>query len=78
MHARCRNGFKKLGDKINSYSLFTIGWQPRIIIPDQMITVAIKVRYEFVDEGTTDDLDKVKSMRAIKMKYKKQQDGNNE
>ena len=64
----------KLGDDINSYSLFTIGWQPRITMPIQMLTVAIKVWYEFVNEGKTDDVDKVKSMRAIKMKFKKQQE----
>lgn len=64
-----------LGDSINSYSLFTIGWQPRIILPDQMRTVAIKVWYEFVNEGKTDEVDKVKSMRSIKMKFQKQQRG---
>ena len=69
---------QKLGDDINTYSLFTIGWMPRITIQEQMLAVAIKVSYEFVNEGKTDDIDKVKSMRAIKMKYKKQQDGNNE
>ena len=69
---------QRLGDDINTYSLFTIGWMPRITIQEQMLAVAIKVSYEFVNEGKTDDIDKVKSMRAIKMKYKKQQDGNNE
>ena len=52
---------------------------PRITIQEQqMLAVAIKVSYEFVNEGKTNDIDKVKSMKAIKMKYKKQQDGNNE
>ena len=51
--------FKSLGDKINEYSLFTIGWQPRIIKNDNMKTIAIKIWYEYLDEGKPDEVKSV-------------------
>ena len=57
--------YQSLGDKIDEYSLFTVGWQPRLIKNDAMKTIAIRVWYEYIDEGKRDDVKSVLSIKKL-------------
>lgn len=57
--------YQSLGNKIDEYSLFTVGWQPRLIKNDAMKTIAIRVWYEYMDEGKHDDVKSVLSIKKL-------------
>ena len=51
---------KELGEKIDEYSLLSLGWEPVIKLKDNVSVVAIKVWYKLLDEGNPDDVENVK------------------
>ncbi len=62
---KLKEHYKALGDKIDEYSLFTVGWQPRIIKNNAMKTIAIRVWYEYIEEGKPDDVKSVLSIKKL-------------
>ncbi len=61
---------KKLGDEKNLYSMFHAIWLPRLYFKEKYNRICLKVHYKTTDEGSTDDVDKIKPFKLPKTKKK--------
>lgn len=58
-HPELQEKMTQIEDHINEYALFTLGWQPRILVKSEIDAIKIKVLYRFIDEGNPDDVETI-------------------
>lgn len=74
-HPELHEPIKELGEKIDEYSLFTLGWEPVIRQKKDVKVIAIKVWYKLFDEGNPDEIGDIK---PIEPKVKRNKNGEQE